>query len=172
MNTLVAAIEIAIAAAFVSMPIVRHRYGKTAMETAQAELSRQGVRTTALHEHGMRFDAGGHESAAPLSVAAIMLFAAGVNLAGSDLARPVNWVVLTLVFLGNCVIVYSNHTAVRSVTAAFARTGDAELARIDVPVLLDRAEAGFPAWTWTLQKVRNTVVFGGALLGLALAVFG
>ncbi|MEV6062613.1 hypothetical protein AB0L62_21650 [Nocardia asteroides] len=80
--------------------------------------------------------------------------------------------VLTLVFLGNCVIVYSNHTAVRSVTAAFARTGDAELARIDVPVLLDRAEAGFPAWTWTLQKVRNTVVFGGALLGLALAIFG
>ncbi|MGW5438521.1 hypothetical protein [Nocardia asteroides] len=172
MNTLVAAIEIAIAAAFVSMPVVRHRYGKAAMATAQAELSRQGVRTTALHEHGMRFDASGHESTAPLSVAAIMLFAAGLNLAGSDLARPVNWVVLTLVFLGNCVIVYSNHTAQRSVTAAFARTGDAELARIDVPALLDRAEAGFPAWTWTLQKARNAMVFGGALLGLALAIVG
>lgn len=57
-------------------------------------------------------------------------------------------------------------------TAAFARTGDPELARIDVPALLDRAEAGFPAWTWTLQKVRNTVVFAGAVIGLALSVLG
>ncbi|WP_280220257.1 hypothetical protein [Nocardia neocaledoniensis] len=172
MNTLVAAIEIAIAAAFLSMPVVRHRYGAAAMTSAQTELARQGVRTTALHEHGMRFDASGHESAAPLGVAAIMLGAAALNLAGLDLARPVNWVVLGLVLLGNCVIVYSNLTATKSVTAAFARTGDPELARIDVPALLDRAEAGFPAWIWTLQKVRNTVVFGGALLGLAVSVLG
>ncbi|MFE3261237.1 hypothetical protein ACFXPS_37640 [Nocardia sp. NPDC059091] len=75
---------------------------------------------------------------------------------------------MALLFLGNSVIVYSNLTAVQSVRAAFGRTNDPELARIDVPVLLAVAESGFPAWTWTLQTVRNTVVFAGALLGLAV----
>ncbi len=37
---------------------------------------------------------------------------------------------------------------------------------------LQPVPAGFPAWTWSLQKVRNTVDFGGALLGLAISVLG
>lgn len=170
MNVLLATIDLLIAAAFVSMPIVRNRYGAAAMATAESELARQGVRTTALTENGMRFDASGHESAAPLSVAAIMIALAGVNLADLAVARPLNWVLLTLVLLGNAVIVYSNHTAVRSVRAAFGRKGDPELIRIDVPALLAAAESGFPAWTWTLQKLRNITVFGGTILGLAALV--
>ncbi|NEW42131.1 hypothetical protein GV794_09600 [Nocardia cyriacigeorgica] len=168
MNAFVAVMALAIAAAFLSMPIVRNRYGRGAMVQAQSELARQGVRTTALSEHGMRFDASGHESAAPISIAAILIALAGANLAGADWVRPVNWAVLILVLLGNAVIVYSNLTAVRSVQAAFERKGDPELARIDVPALLKAAEAGFPAWTWTLQNVRNVVVFGAALLGLVV----
>ncbi|MFE1440858.1 hypothetical protein [Streptomyces sp. NPDC058739] len=73
MNTFIAVMQLLVAAAFVSIPLVRHRYGATAMAGAQAELARQGVRTTVLHENGMRFDAGGHETAAPATVAAIML---------------------------------------------------------------------------------------------------
>ncbi|MFJ8645163.1 hypothetical protein ACIRNI_03450 [Streptomyces sp. NPDC093546] len=46
-------------------------------------------------------------------------------------------------------------------------------ARIDVPALLKAAEAGFPAWTWTLQTVRHVTVFGASALALAaLAVTG
>ncbi|MGY0501753.1 hypothetical protein ACWZHB_24965 [Nocardia sp. FBN12] len=167
MNVLLAAIDLVIAAAFVSMPIVRHRYGAAAMAAAESELARQGVRTTALTENGMRFDASGHESAAPISIAAIMIALAGVNLADLAVAQPLNWVVLTLVLLGNTVIVYSNHTAVSSVRTAFRRKGDPELTRIDVPALLAAAESGFPAWTWTLQTLRNITVFGGTILGLA-----
>ncbi|WP_280381652.1 hypothetical protein [Nocardia wallacei] len=171
MNAVIAAVEFAAAAAFVSMPVVRNRYGTGAMATAEAELARQGVRTTALRENGMRFDASGHEWWAPGGIAAFLVIMAGLNLAGFEWLRPVNWVVLSALFLANCVIVYSNLTAVKSVRAAFRRKIDPELARIDVPALMRAAESGFPAWTWTLQRIRNAVVFGGTVLGLAVLVF-
>jgi hypothetical protein len=81
-----------------------------------------------------------------------------------------NWVFLSLVLIGNGVILHSQRTAERSVTAAFARKGDPALVRIDVPALLKAAEDGFPAWTWTLQTVRHVAVFGAAVLGLAALV--
>ncbi|MCX0271557.1 hypothetical protein NLM24_12735 [Nocardia zapadnayensis] len=168
MNAAIAAIELTAAAAFVSMPIARHRYGTAAMVGAEAELARQGVRTTALRENGMRFDASGHEWWAPGGVATLLVLVAGLNLAGFDWMRPVNWVVLSLLLLGNSIIVYSNLTAVQSVQAAFRRKNDPELARIDVPTLLEVAESGFPSWTWTLQKARNLVVFTGTALGMIL----
>ncbi|MFJ1455599.1 hypothetical protein [Nocardia sp. N2S4-5] len=171
MNAVIAAVEVIAAAAFLSMPIVRNRYGTAAMAQAEGELARQGVRTTALRENGMRFDASGHEWWAPGGIAALLVLAAGLGLAGFGWMRPVNWVVLSLLFLGNCAIVYSNLTAERSVRAAFGRKNDPELARIDVPALLRIAESGFPRWTWTLQTVRNTLVLGGALLGLAVLAF-
>ncbi|MBL1075597.1 hypothetical protein JK358_14450 [Nocardia sp. 2] len=171
MNAVIATVELVAAAAFLSMPFVRNRYGTAAMAKAEGELARQGVRTTALRENGMRFDASGHEWWAPGGIAAILIVMAGLNLAGFDWMRPVNWVVMALLFLGNSVIVYSNLTAVQSVTAAFAKKNDPELARIDVRTLIQVAESGFPNWTWTLQKTRNTLVFGGALIGLAVLAF-
>ncbi|WP_280457825.1 hypothetical protein [Nocardia carnea] len=170
MNILVATLAAAIAAAFVSMPLVRHRYGRTAMVEAQNELARQGVRTTALRENGMRFDASGHESAAPIGIAALLLTVAGLNLAGVAWTAPLNTVVFALVLLGNAVIVYSNLTAVESVRAAFRRKNDPELMRVDVAALLRAAEAGFPAWTWTLQRSRNVVVFAAAAAAIVATV--
>jgi len=168
MNVLIATLAAAVAAAFVSMPLVRHRYGATAMVCAQNELARQGVRTTALRENGMRFDASGHESAAPIGIAAVLLTVAGLNLGGVPWSAPLNTVVFALVLLGNAVIVYSNLTAVDSVRAAFRRKNDPELMRVDVAALLAAAEAGFPAWTWTLQRIRNVVVFGAAAAAIAV----
>lgn len=170
MNTVVAVVELAAAAAFVSMPIVRNRYGAHAMATAEAELARQGVRVTALRENGMRFDASGHEWWAPGGVAILLVVMAGLNIADAEWMRPVNWGVLTALLLANGVIVYSNLTAAKSVRAAFVRKNDPELSRIDVPALLAAAESGFPAWTWTLQRVRNTVVFAGAGIALVVSV--
>ncbi|MFF0204195.1 hypothetical protein [Streptomyces sp. NPDC005017] len=167
MNTFIAVMQLLVTAAFVSIPLVRHRYGATAMAGAQAELTRQGVRTTVLHENGMRFDAGGHETAAPATVAAIMLTLAALNLLDGPWATPLTLVFMTLVLLGNCAILHSQLTAVKSVRSAFARKNDPELTRIDVPALLKAAEAGFPAWTWTLQTVRHTVVFTATILSLA-----
>ncbi|WP_406311261.1 hypothetical protein OHA77_20760 [Streptosporangium sp. NBC_01639] len=167
MNAFVATMQILVATAFVSIPLVRHRYGATAMASAEAELQRQGVRTTVLAENGMRFDAGGHETWAPVSIAAVMAATAVVNLFDGSWAEPLTWVFQSIVLIVNCVILYSQLTAVKSVQAAFARKDDPMLARIDVPTLLKAAEDGFPSWTWTLQNVRHTVVFGASIIALA-----
>ena len=166
MHLTIAALQVLVAAAFLSIPMVRTRYGSTAMAGAHEELRRQSVRTTVLEENGMRFDGGGHETAAPAAVAAVMLTLAGLHLAGNTWADPLTWVFQSLVLLGNGLILYSQMTAVRSVQSAFRRKGDPVLAGIEVPALLRAAEDGFPAWTWTLQKVRHTVVFGASVLVL------
>ncbi|MET9608553.1 hypothetical protein ABZZ17_26465 [Streptomyces sp. NPDC006512] len=168
MNALVAALQLLVAAAFLSIPVVRARYGAVAMGAAEAELRRQGVRPTVLTENGMRFDAGGHETWAPVGFAATMAAAAGANLLAASWAPVLTYVAQSLIVLVNCVILYSNLTAVPSVTAAFARKGDEELARVDVAALLKAAEDGFPAWVWVLQNARHVVVFGASAAALAV----
>ncbi|KAA2251190.1 hypothetical protein F0L68_37845 [Solihabitans fulvus] len=166
MNTVAAISQLLVAAAFVSIPLVRHRFGTAAKTAAEAELGRQGVPVTVLAENNIRFDASGHETAVPASVAAIMLVLAGLNLAGSGWGQLLTWIFGSIVLLGNCVILYSQLTAVKSVQAAFRRKGDPMLAGIDVPALLTASEAGFPAWVWVLQNVRHAVVFGASALAL------
>jgi hypothetical protein len=161
-----------LAAAFVGIPLVRHRHGPAATVTAHAELDRQGVRTTVPAENGMRFDAGGHETSVPASVAAAMAVLAGLHVAGAAWAVPLTWGALAPVAIGDCLIIHSDRTAAASVRAAFPRTGDPGPARVDVPAPLAAAERGFPAWTWTLEKARHTTVFGSSALAptaLALA---
>jgi hypothetical protein len=167
----VAAAQLLVAAAFVSIPLVRHRYGATATANAHAQLRRQGVPPTVLADNGMRFDAGGHETAVPVAVAAVMAVLAGLNLAATPWAGPLTWVFQTIVLLGNGAILHSQLTARRSVQAAFARKGDPVLARIDVPALLKAAEDGFPAWVWTLQNLRHAAVFGASALALVATAF-
>ncbi|MFV2178136.1 hypothetical protein ACFHW2_04235 [Actinomadura sp. LOL_016] len=65
-------LQLLVAAAFVTIPMVRHRYGPAAKAAAEAELARQDVPTTVLEENGLKFDAGGHETAAPVAIAAIL----------------------------------------------------------------------------------------------------
>ncbi|MCG5215268.1 hypothetical protein [Streptosporangium sp. KLBMP 9127] len=168
MNIVIAVMQILVALAFVSIPLVRNRYGATATARAHAELTRQNVPTTVLADNGMRFDAGGHETWAPVSIAALMIGLAGLNLFTVPWAHTATWIVQTLVLIANGAILYSQLTAEKSVRAAFARKGDPDLARIDVPALLAAAEAGFPTWTWTLGKVRHIVVFGASILALAV----
>ncbi|WP_424213204.1 hypothetical protein ACN20G_14600 [Streptomyces sp. BI20] len=167
MNVFAAVLQSLVALAFLSIPLVRARHGAHAMAAAEAELTRQGVRPSVLTENGMRFDAGGHETWAPVTIAAAMLTGAGANLAGVSWAGPVTWTLTVAVVLVNAAILHSNLTAVRSVTAAFARKGG-ELARIDVRGLLTVAENAFPTWVRILQNARHAVVFGGALGALAL----
>ncbi|MFD7258112.1 hypothetical protein [Streptomyces sp. NPDC059874] len=165
----VAALQILIALAFLSIPLVRSRYGARAQASVEAELGRQGVRTTVMAENGMRVDAGGHETWAPVGIAVALAVPAVLGFVESGSAETVSWIVQPLVLLVNCVILYSNLTAVPSVTAAFAKSGDPELARIDVKSMLGAAEQGFPRWVMPyLQNLRHVVVFAGSLAVLAL----
>ncbi|WP_354641832.1 hypothetical protein [Kitasatospora camelliae] len=166
MNALIAVLQLLVAAAFVSIPVVRDRYGALAAAAAEAELRRQGVRTTALSENGMRFDAGGHETWAPVGIAAVITASAVLNLTQAGIATTATWIVQSLVLAVNGLILYSNLTAVSSVQAAFRRKDDPELARIEVAPLLRAAEHAFPRWVRTLQNARHTVVFGASALAL------
>ncbi|MFI1284751.1 hypothetical protein ACH4U5_29055 [Streptomyces sp. NPDC020858] len=136
----VATLQLLIALAFLSIPLVRSRYGSRAQAAVEAELGRQGVRTTVMAENGMRLDAGGHETWAPAGIAASLAVPAVLGIAGSSWDETLTWIVQPLVILVNCVNLYSNLTAVPSVTAAFAKSGDAELQRIDVTSMLRAAE--------------------------------
>ncbi|WP_069165443.1 hypothetical protein [Nocardia altamirensis] len=167
MMTAAAISQLLIALAFVSIPLVRHRYGAAAKAAAEAELTRQGVRTSVLAENNMRFDAGGHETVVPVAVALVMTVLAVLNLAGNPWGATLSWIFQTIVLLGNVVILYSNLTAVKSVQAAFRRKSDPELHRIDVRALLTAAEGAFPRWVMPyLQNARHAIVFGSSLLVL------
>ncbi|MGP4028118.1 hypothetical protein [Actinomadura sp. 3N407] len=167
MNTVAAVMQLLVAVAFVSIPVVRHRFGPAAEAAAVAELRRQNVRPEVLEENKLRFDAGGHETAAPAAVAAVMVATAVLNLSGAGLAQPLTWVFSSLVLLLNAGIVYSNLTAAKSVQAAFRRKGDPELARVRVAPFLKAAEDAFPAWVRAQTYIRNTVVFAGSAIALA-----
>ncbi|NUR90894.1 MAG: hypothetical protein HOY71_43045 [Nonomuraea sp.] len=161
---LIAAIQLLIALAFVSIPLVRARYGDRAKIAAEAELARQGVSPTVLAEKGLRFDASGHETWAPVGIALVMAALAALNLAGADLAVTLTWILQPVLFLGNLVIMYSNFTAAKSVTKV--------LPQVDAVALLKAADDAFPRWvTPWLQNLRNVVVLGGsAIVLLALAL--
>lgn len=165
--SLAALMQILIALAFVSIPIVRHRFGSLATTAAERELTRQGVRPAVLAENGLKFDASGHETWAPVSVAAVMIGVAALNLAGHDWAATLTWIFQSLVIVMNGLILYSNLTAVSSVRAAFQRKGDPELARVDVPAFLKAAENAFPGWVRIQQNIRHAIVFGGSAVALA-----
>ncbi|MEU0563768.1 hypothetical protein ABZ297_00005, partial [Nonomuraea sp. NPDC005983] len=118
-----------------------------------------------------RFDAGGHETAAPATVAVIMTATAALNFAGTGPAPLMTWIFSSLVLLMNAGIVYSNLTAVKSVQAAFRRKGDPELARVEVAPFLKAAENAFPRWVRAQAYIRNTVVFAGSAIALIAVSF-
>ncbi|WP_455360700.1 hypothetical protein [Streptomyces sp. SYSU K21746] len=156
-----------------SIPLVRHRFGPAATASADAELTRQGVRPAVLEENGLRFDAGGHETWAPVAVATVMTVLSALNLAQSSWAATLTWIFQCAVIVMNVLIVHSNLTAVKSVDAAFRRKGDPELARVDVAAFLKAAEGAFPSWVQLLQKARHAIVFGASALALtAVALAG
>lgn len=169
MNTLAAVAQILVAAAFLSIPLLRNRFGAVAKAAAVGELQHQGIRPAVLEENKLRFDASGHEWWAPGLFAAASLTAAALNLAANPLGTTLTWIFSTLAFLANILILQSQLGAVKSVRAAFRRKGDPELLRVDVPAFLKAAEGAFPAWTRTLQNVRHTVVFAGSALALTAA---
>jgi len=165
-----AVLQLLIALAFVSIPLVRHRYGATATANAHAELRRQGVPVTVLADNKMNFDASGHETAAPVAVAAVMTTLAVLNLAANPWGQTLTLIFQSIVLAGNFLILYSQVTAAKSVAAAFARKDDPMLHRIDVKALLKAAESGFPTWVMPiLQNIRHTVVIAGSVLVLVLA---
>ncbi|MGW4961030.1 hypothetical protein ACWEPL_27750 [Nonomuraea sp. NPDC004186] len=171
MMTFAAVLQLLVALGFVSIPLVRHRYGRQAGVAAVRELERQGVPARILKENNISFDASGHETIVPATVALVMTALAVLNLMGNHWGQVLSWIFQPLVLAGNVLILYSQLTAATSVRKAFERKGDPMLRRVDVPALLKAAESGFPSWVMPgLQNVRHTVVMGGSILVLVALI--
>lgn len=169
MTGLAAALQLLIGLAFVTIPVVRRRYGPAAKAAAEAEVERQGIPADVLAEHGIDFDERGIETLVPVAVAVTMAVLAGLNFAATSLGETLTWIVQPLVLILNAVILYSQVNATKSVTAYFAKTGDEALQRIDVERMLAASEQGFPSWVFPrLQNVRHTIAFAGSIAVLLL----
>ncbi|MFB6678836.1 hypothetical protein ACFCWG_41815 [Streptomyces sp. NPDC056390] len=66
-----------------------------------------------------RFGAGGHETCAPASVAAVMVGVAVLNFMASTWGQTLPWVFSSLVLALNTLILHSQLTAAKSVQVAF-----------------------------------------------------
>jgi hypothetical protein len=169
MTGLAAALQVLIGLAFVSIPVVRRRYGPAAKAAAEAEVERQGIPPEVLADHGIDFDERGIETLVPVAVAVAMTILAGLNFSAASLGETLTWIVQPLVLVLNAAILYSQVTATKSVTAYFAKTGDEALQRIDVKAMLGASEKAFPSWVFPrLLIVRHTIAFAGSIAVLLL----
>jgi hypothetical protein len=166
--TLAAALQLLIAVAFLSIPLIGAVYGADVQAAAEAAIIRQGLPATVLADNGVRLDEGGAAIVLPVAIALCVAALAVLNLAGKRVGRILTWIVQPLVLLGNLAIMASQQSAVRVVESVFASSGDAELQRIDVQALFDAAFAAYPSWLPPLVNVRNVVVILGSVLVIVL----
>lgn len=134
------------------------------MAAADDSLTSQGVRPAVLEENGLRFDADGHETWAP--VATVMSALAVLNLAQNPWSTTLTWIFQGAVILMNVLIVHSNLTAVKSAEAAFRRRASPSSPASTSPPSSGPPRAPSPSWVQLLQKARHAIVFGASALAL------
>lgn len=169
MTQAAAVLQLLIGLAFVSFPVVRHRYGAAAQAAAEAELGRQAVSTSVIAENKVRLDASGFETTLPAAVAVIMAVLAALNFASSSTGELLTWIFQPLVLIINLLFLYSQVTAATSVAAYFAKTGEPELQSVDVKEFLKASHSGFPSWVIPgLQNAGHVIVIAGSIVVLVL----
>lgn len=159
-------LQMLVALAFLSVPILGLVYGSASQAAAEAELTRQGVSPAVLTEFGIAFDESGIATLVPAAVALILVTLALRNLVGSRTSRVLTWFFLPLVLVGNYLIMASNAAAVQTLQSVFK---DHPTARnINVQALLDASGGAYPTWVPFLQDARFVVVTAGSLLIIVL----
>jgi hypothetical protein len=166
--TFAAMLQLLIALAFLSAPIVGFVYGADAQAAAEAEVVRQGFPAAVLAENNIAFDEGGAATVLPVVVALGMTTLALLNMAGKRVGQILSWIFQPIVLAGNVAIMASQRFAAQAVESAFESSGNATLQSIDVQALLDAAESGFPGWLPYLVNVRFVVVTLGSVLVIVL----
>lgn len=117
--------------------------GTHAQAAAEAEVVRQGFPDDLLARGNVNFKENGAELALPLLIAVVLSALAVFNLAGSQTVRVGTWVFQSILVLAGGFVTGQQLFAVRFVRSAFAKSGDDELARVDVDALMGAATARF-----------------------------
>ncbi|MFD1048137.1 hypothetical protein ACFQ1S_22645, partial [Kibdelosporangium lantanae] len=94
-----AGLQLLAALPFLLSIIVVWRYGADAQAAAETELSRQGVPTSVLADHGISFGSNTAEIPVPAGIILVLVALALLNLAGRRAGRIGSWVVHPVLFV-------------------------------------------------------------------------
>lgn len=118
-------------------------FGADAQAAAEAEIVRQGLPAATLAQNGISFR--GDEKLAILIVA-ILVILAWLNLAGRRIGRILSLIFQPILFVLGVVIIPGQLFTAQLLESIFKSSGDAALARIDVPALVEAAMSVMPGW--------------------------
>ena len=158
-----AVLQYSTGATFLVMAFVAYRSGSAAQAAAEAEVVRQGLPADLLERGRVNFRETGVGLLFPLAIALVLAVLASLNLAGNPGARVTTWVFQFLLFVLGGYITSRQVFAVRFIRSAFDKTGDEDLARVDVEKLIEKAMGVFPAWVRVVVAVRLTLVTAGSV---------
>src|SRR5690242_11855012 len=100
-----AGLQLLTALPFLLSIIVVWRYGADAQAAAQAELTRQGVPTSVLAEHGISFGSNTAEIPIPAAIILVLVVLALLNLAGRRVGRTLSWIFHPILVVAGIVII-------------------------------------------------------------------
>jgi hypothetical protein len=164
-----AALQLLLAATFLTGFVVVLASGAHAQAAAEAELTRQGLPPGVLAAHGVRFDDSGvPQRALALVIALVLTALALLNLAGNRLGRLLSWVCHPVLIVAGGVIIPAQVFTTRVLTAAFRDSGDPVLRRVDVPALVAAAARAYPGWLPTVDLAKLVLATAGSLAVVVL----
>lgn len=163
-----AVLQLVQAVAFLVQSFLAYRYGANAQRAAEAEVARQGLPAELLARNGVRFTESRAELLLPVAIAVCLAVLATLNLAGVEAGRIATWILQPVFLLAAGFVTANQVFAVRFLSSAFGKSGDAALNRVDVRRFVDAAIGAFPAWFRALVVARFVLVTVGSLLVLLL----
>jgi len=137
-------LQLALASAFVAMGACAWRYGADAQRAAEGEVLRQGYDAELLARHGVNFRERAAELVLPLSIAALLVLLAVLNLRESGIGRSLSLVVAPILLVAGGAVTASQVFAVHSIESAFRKADDANLRAVNVRRFVDAAIDVFP----------------------------
>ena len=168
---LASVLQFTTALTFVAMGWIAHVRGSSAQAAAETEAMRQGFSKDLLVRGKVNFKESRAELSLPLLIAVVLTALALLNVAGSNAGRVATWAFHSILLLAGGLVTGQQVFAVRFVGSAFSKSGDADLARVDVDALIDAATGAFPHWFRSVVAIRFVLVTVGSLVViLALAL--
>jgi hypothetical protein len=161
-------LQFLLAAAFLIQTTLAYRYGAKAQRAAEAEVVKQGAPATVLAQQQVNFEERGVEIVLPVAIAMVLAALASLNLAGNGTGRILSWIFQPIVLVAGGLVMSRQVFAVRYLEAAFSRSGDATLQRLNVRAFVDAALGAFPPWFRSLVATRLVLATVGSLLVIAL----
>jgi hypothetical protein len=153
---------------FLIMAVIAHRYGNGAQRAAEAEVVKQGFTAGVLARNGVRFEESGVETLLLVGIALGLATLASLNLAGSDTGRILSWIFQPMLLVAGGGITAGQVFTVRYIEAAFKKSDDATLQRINIRAFVDAAKSAFPFWLGYLVLARFVLVTVGSLFVIIL----